>query len=150
MAEKKTKTSKKKTSKKNEYFEAIGRRKSATARVRLFQKPATGKKVGNIDVGDKTLAEYFPLKELQEIVYAPLKQTKLAKEFYISAKTYGGGVRAQAEAIRLGISRALLKFNIELRQELKDEGFLTRDARVKERKKFGLKKARKAAQWSKR
>ena len=145
MDEKKTK---KET--KNIYFEAIGRRKRATARVRLFQKPAKDKKTGDIDIDEKTLAKYFPLKEFQEVIYAPLKLTKTVKEFYISVKTNGGGVRAQAEAIRLGISRALLKFNNDLRQALKDEGFLTRDPRAKERKKFGLKKARKAAQWSKR
>jgi len=129
------------------YFEAVGRRKSATARIRIFHKHADK---GKIKVNDKELNIYFPIAELQNIVKDPFKKTKNEKEFFVSIKIYGGGIKSQAEAVRLGISRALLKFEPTLRQILKAEGFLTRDSRIKERKKFGLKKARKAPQWSKR
>lgn len=129
------------------YFEAVGRRKSAVARVRLF---AAGKQKNEISINEKDITAYFPQAEIREIIKTPLKKTKTEEKFYISGKIYGGGVRAQAEAMRMGISRALLKFKADLRQALKEEGFLTRDARVKERYKFGLKKARKAPQWSKR
>jgi small subunit ribosomal protein S9 len=129
------------------YFEAVGKRKSAIARVRLFKG---GKNKGDIEINAKNSSSYFPIEELQEIIKGSLKKTGLEKEFYITVKVYGGGIRAQAEAVRLGISRALLKFKADLRQILKQEKFLKRDARVKERRKFGLKKARKAPQWSKR
>lgn len=132
--------------KKETYFEAVGRRKSAVARVRLFEKT----KGGNIDVNEKDVVIHFPTAELQEIIKSPLKKVGMEKSFYISVKVNGGGVRSQADAIKLGISRALLKVDAELRAVLKPEKFLTRDARVKERRKFGLKKARKAPQWSKR
>ncbi|MFC1625399.1 30S ribosomal protein S9 [Patescibacteria group bacterium] len=142
------KATKKKEDKKEEYFEAVGRRKSAIARVRIFPKH---KDKGEILVNEKELSVYLPQKELQEIIKIPFKKAGLKeKDFYISIKVYGGGIRAQADAIRLGISRALLKINPDFRPTLKAEGFLTRDARVKERRKFGLKKARKAPQWSKR
>ena len=96
------------------------------------------------------MAEYFPLEELREAVEDPLKKMKLAEKFKITVKASGGGVRSQADAIRLGIARALVKFNADFRKRLKKAELLTRDARVKERRKFGLKKARKAAQWRKR
>ncbi|MGC9031215.1 MAG: 30S ribosomal protein S9 [Minisyncoccia bacterium] len=125
-------------------MEAIGRRKTAIARVRLFK----GK--GEILVNDKKFTEYFPVKFYQEIVLSPLKLLKLFDKVKISAILKGGGISAQAEALRLGISRALVKLNQEYRKRLKSFGFLTRDPRVKERKKPGLKRARKAPQWSKR
>lgn len=139
-------TSKVKTAK--EYLEAVGRRKSAIARVRLFNA-ADSSNVG-IYINEKPMADYFRTFVLKEIIQMPLKKVELEKEFYISGKVSGGGINAQAEAVRLGISRALLKFKPELRAILKPEKFLKRDARVKERRKFGLKKARKAPQWSKR
>jgi len=152
------------------YFEAVGRRKSAVARVRLFNhvrdrksKISVGsqrdpvsnvvnksKEKGQIDINQKKMEEAVSLGELQNIIKFPFKITKMEKEFYVSVKVSGGGIKSQAEAIRLGISRALIKFNPDFRKALKAEGFLTRDSRVKERKKFGLKKARKAPQWSKR
>lgn len=131
----------------NKYFEALGRRKTSVARVRIFDKD---KNKGSFTINEKDLSDYFPLVELQEVVKSPFKKTEMLKKFYTTIKVNGGGVASQAGAIRLGISRALLKFNPELRPTLKEDGFLKRDPRMKERRKFGLKKARKAAQWSKR
>jgi small subunit ribosomal protein S9 len=129
----------------SKYFEAKGRRKTSVARVRLF----SGRE-SSILVNDKKAGDYFPTKELQCIVGEPLKKVKIETKFKILAKIKGGGIHSQAEALRHGISRALIKFNSEFRKSLKKEGFLTRDSRMKERRKFGLKKARKAPQWSKR
>ncbi|MCX6731617.1 MAG: 30S ribosomal protein S9 [Candidatus Parcubacteria bacterium] len=129
----------------SKYFEAKGRRKTSTARVRFFSGGDS-----SFLVNDKKLEVYFPTKELQSIAEEPLKKIKIEKKFKISAKIKGGGIHSQAEALRHGISRALIKFNSEFRKNLKTEGFLTRDSRMKERRKFGLKKARKAPQWSKR
>jgi small subunit ribosomal protein S9 len=130
--------------KKQKYIEAIGRRKEAVARVRFyFDKP-------NILINDQPLEVYFPIKENQEKVLAPLKLTNMENKYLIKVKVRGGGTTGQAEAIRLGISRCLLKINENLRKILKEAGFLTRDARIVERKKFGLKKARRAPQWQKR
>ncbi|HEY4479728.1 MAG TPA: 30S ribosomal protein S9 [Candidatus Paceibacterota bacterium] len=127
------------------YFEAVGRRKTAVARVRLYTK-------GDMTtlVNERAYEEYFPTMELQRIVEDPLKKMKSEGRFRISIRVKGGGVHAQAEAARLGISRALTVFNPEFRKRLKRAGFLTRDARAVERKKFGLKKARRAPQWQKR
>ena len=137
------KTKTKKTDSK--YFEAKGRRKTSVARVRLFSAGES-----SLLVNDKKAGDYFPTKELQCIVGEPLKKVKIETKFKILAKIKGGGIHSQAEALRHGISRALIKFNPEFRKSLKKEGFLTRDSRMKERRKFGLKKARKAPQWSKR
>jgi len=126
------------------YIEAIGRRKTSVARVRYFAKAA-----GGITVNDKKLDEYFPTAELRGIAESPMKKAKIEK-YKITAKLSGGGIHSQAEALRHGISRALIESVSELRGELKPLGFLTRDPRMKERRKFGLKKARKAPQWSKR
>ena len=142
---KKTKETKEKKPAKNTYFEAIGRRKTSVARVRLFNKGEAG-----IIVNNKDFKKYFPTAELHNVIEDPLKKMKLAESFKITVKTSGGGVSSQAEAVRLGISRALVKFNAEFRKRLKKAGFLKRDPRTKERRKFGLKKARKAPQWSKR
>lgn len=127
------------------YFEAVGRRKTSVARARLFKggEPA-------VSVNGKKLNDYFATKELQNIVEDPIKKMKLEKVFNITAKISGGGIHSQAEALRHAISRALVKFDIELRKRLKKAEFLKRDPRMKERRKFGLKKARKAPQWSKR
>lgn len=128
-----------------EYLYAAGKRKTAIARVRMYPR---GK--GLITVNNKPLGEYFKLLTSTGIITSPLKLTGLNKEFDITVKVIGGGVSAQAEAIRHGISRALLLYNDTLRTTLKKAGFLTRDARSKERKKPGLKRARRAPQFSKR
>jgi len=127
------------------YLETIGRRKTAVARVRIVEADKTTYIINNIK-----LFEYFPVNELQEIVKDPLKKSKIDTKFSISGLVKGGGMTAQAEAFRHGISRALLLFDKELKKPLKKSGFLKRDSRMKERKKFGLKKARKSPQWSKR
>ncbi|MFA4890029.1 MAG: 30S ribosomal protein S9 [Candidatus Paceibacterota bacterium] len=127
------------------YFEAVGRRKTSVARARLFKGGESA-----ITVNGKKLNDYFVTKEMQNIIEDPLKMMKLEKVFRVSAKVSGGGIHSQAEALRHAISRALVKFDIELRKRLKKAEFLKRDPRSKERRKFGLKKARKAPQWSKR
>ena len=127
------------------YYEAVGRRKTSIARVRLFSK---GEKLFLVNA--KPIEKYFPTFELQEIAKAPLEKMKCLDKFRISAKVKGGGLHAQAEAIRHGIAQALILFNPDFRKRLKKAGYLTRDARMRERKKFGLKRARKAPQWQKR
>ena len=127
------------------YFEAVGRRKTAAARVRLFTK---GGKM--FLVNEKPLENYFPTFELQQIAQASLEKMKCLDKFRISAIVKGGGLSAQAEAIRHGIARALVLFNPEFRKRLKKAGYLKRDPRMRERKKFGLKRARRAPQWQKR
>ncbi len=126
------------------YFYGTGRRKSSVARVRVY--PGTGK----ITINDRDIDDYFGLETLKLIVRQPLNLTGTIDKFDIVCRVSGGGVTGQAGAIRHGISRALLQFNEELRPELKKAGFLTRDPRMKERKKYGLKGARRAPQFSKR
>jgi len=126
------------------YFEAVGRRKTATTRVRLYTK-GTG-----VLVNGKDYKVYFPLPNLQKIIDDPLRKMKNLERFKITAHVSGGGVNAQAEAIRHGISRALVVFNTDFKKRLKRAGYLKRDPRRKERKKYGLKKSRKAPRWSKR
>src|SRR3989338_1259053 len=125
------------------YYEAVGRRKTAIARVRIYTK-GTG-----CAVNGKDYMTYFPLATLR-IIDAPLKKMKSMDRFRIEALLSGGGLHAQAEALRHGIARALVVFNQDFRKRLKRAKFLKRDPRRKERKKFGLKKARKAPRWSKR
>jgi len=127
------------------YWEGVGRRKTAVARVRIFTR---GEK--EFLVNEKKLSNYFSISFLDEKAILPLKLLKLLDKFRITVKVRGGGVDAQAEAIRHGLSRALIKFNPNFRKKLKKAGFLTRDSRMKERKKFGLKRARRAPQWQKR
>ena len=127
-----------------EKVNAIGRRKKAIARVYLSE----GK--GNITINDNKLEEYFPVGLYQYIVKQPLTVLELAGKFDIKANLNGGGIKGQAEALRLGISRALLKVNPEYRASLKPLGMLSRDSRVVERKKPGQPKARKKFQFSKR
>lgn len=134
------------TQTKTKYIEATGKRKTAIARVRLS---AAGKTAYTIN-DEKDLKTYFPTSEMQAVVSSAFGKAKPAKKFSVSAHIYGGGEHAQAEALRHGIARALVKHDPELRKKLKDAGFLKRDPRAKERKKFGLKKARRAPQWSKR
>ncbi len=126
------------------YHYACGKRKTATARVRLY------KGTGKIVINKQDAKQYLKVQDLIGIMTAPLKLVKKAKEFDISAKVVGGGQAGQAEAIRHGIAKALLEYDPELRTPLKKAGYITRDSRTKERKKYGLKKARRAPQWSKR
>lgn len=121
-----------------------GRRKHSVARVRLYAGE------GNITINNRPIDEYFGLETLKAIVKQPLELTETIGKFDITVNVVGGGVSGQAGAIRHGISRALLEFNPELRPALKKAGFLTRDPRMKERKKYGLKGARRAPQFSKR
>ncbi|HHU69993.1 MAG TPA: 30S ribosomal protein S9 [Thermoanaerobacterales bacterium] len=125
-------------------YYGTGRRKTAVARVRLI--PGTG----NIIINDRPLDEYFSYDTLKVLVKQPLIITETYGKFDVIAKVEGGGFTGQAGAVRHGISRALLKVDGELKPVLKKAGFLTRDPRMKERKKYGLKKARKAPQFSKR
>jgi small subunit ribosomal protein S9 len=126
-----------------EYTEAVGRRKTASARVRI-----TPAKSSSMTVNGKSAEEYFPLEQMVKTAYAPL--TTLGAQYAVTAKVSGGGHKAQADAIRHGISRAIVELVPEQRKDLKVKGFLKRDPRAKERKKFGLKAARRAPQWSKR
>lgn len=125
-------------------FFGTGRRKTSIARVRLI--PGDGK----ITINGRTIDEYFGLETLKYTVKQPLILTENIDKFDVIVKVEGGGLTGQAGAIRLGISRALIRADEELRSPLKRAGFLTRDPRMKERKKYGLKKARKAPQFSKR
>ncbi len=137
MAEKKTTT--------KEYYRAIGRRKTATASVRLYKASKT-----TYTINGKDFTEYFPTAELKKIVTGAFETATPAEKFEVVATTKGGGSHAQAEAVRHGISRALVIYDTELRSPLKKAKMLKRDPRQVERKKFGLKKARKSPQWSKR
>lgn len=131
--------------KKEKFWMAIGRRKTARAIVKIIHKK------GDIFlVNGKPLEKFFPLFELQKKSKSPLEILRLEGKFEVFAEVIGGGLNAQAEAIRHGLSRALVLFNPEFRKKLKKAGFLKRDPRVKERKKFGLKRARRAPQWQKR
>ncbi len=126
------------------YVEAIGRRKTAIARVRL------SKGGGSVSVNGKTMKEYFSLPRLASVALAPLAELKIADSYDVSAHVSGGGIHAQAEAIRLGIARAVAEREPERKNLLRVSGFLTRDSRMVERKKYGLLKARRRPQWAKR
>ena len=125
-------------------YYGTGRRKTSVARVRLV--PGAGK----VTINGRNMEEYFGLKTLELIVRQPLVLTEMVDKYDVLASVSGGGASGQAGAIRHGISRALLELDGELRPALKKAGFLTRDSREKERRKYGLKKARKASQFSKR
>jgi len=129
---------------KGKYTYANGKRKTSIAKVRLYSG------TGRVLVNNTPLDEYADTKELAELVRSPLKLTKKDNDFDISVHVIGGGKSAQAQAIRHGISKALVEHEAELRPTLKKAKFLTRDPRSKERKKFGLKKARRSPQFSKR
>jgi len=137
------------TSQEKRYIEGVGRRKNAIARVRITLSAEKGGERSFL-VNGKTATEYFPTEELRMLVSESAHKAKLSNSFDVSAHVRGGGIHAQAEAIRHGFSRALVSHDEELRKRLKRLGFLKRDPRMKERRKFGLKKARKAPQWSKR
>ncbi len=123
---------------------ATGRRKTATARVQLVPGD------GNIVVNDRSLDDYFPMPIMREKVLSPLRLTNTINKYDVLADVEGGGISGQAGALRHGIARGLQDIQPELREPLKKRGFLTRDPRMKERRKYGLKKARKAPQFSKR
>ncbi len=125
-------------------YYGTGRRKTSTARV--FLRPGTGA----ISVNHRSFEAFFPTEALRTQIRRPLVVTETTEKFDILATVEGGGVSGQAGAVRLGISRALVEYNLELRKALKDEGMLTRDARAKERKKYGMAGARKRFQFSKR
>ncbi len=144
MAEVK-KTTKKVTKSKVVQFAATGRRKQSIARVRLIPSNE-----GKIVINDKSIEEYFGLGTLRLIVNQPLELTESTGKYDVVVNVHGGGLTGQAGAIKHGISRALVKADESLKTSIKKAGFLTRDARVKERKKYGLKKARKAPQFRKR
>ncbi len=129
----------------NKYFEAVGRRKTAVARVRIF--PA---KESKYEINGKTLEQYFPTDFMKHSASVAFKTSGISQKFHVTAKLSGGGISAQSEALRHGIARALTVYDLELRGKMKKAGFLKRDARAKERRKFGLKKARKSPQWAKR
>jgi len=145
-AEKEKKVVKKKVKKEIvKYLEAVGRRKTAVARVRLWTK---GK--GEFLINGKPYQEYFPISKLQKIAVAALEKMKCLGQFKVQVLVKGGGISTQAEAVRHGTARALVLFNPDFKKRLKKAGFLTRDPRMRERKKFGLKRARRAPQWQKR
>ena len=130
-----------------EYFYAVGKRKTAVAQVRIYPNK---KEEIVVLVNEKELKNYLPLKRLQDVVVSPFVACGQEGKFNVSVKVNGGGVNAQADAMRLGVSRALIIFNPDLRKSLKVMGFLTRDARKVERKKPGKRKARRSPQWAKR
>lgn len=127
------------------YIETIGRRKTATARIRM-----TPSSKSSFLVNEKEINDYFQTSDLREIVNSAFTKSGLDNKYTITVKVVGSGIHSQAEAVRHGITRALVKEDETLRSSLKKLGFLKRDPRSKERKKFGLKKARKAPTWSKR
>ncbi len=129
---------------KQPYFYGTGRRKNSVARVRLYEGS------GKVTINDRDIDDYFGLETLKLIVRQPLELTGTVQNYDVVCTVTGGGVTGQAGAIRHGISRALVEANAELRPQLKAAGFLTRDPRMKERKKYGLKAARRAPQFSKR
>ena len=137
-------TATKKPSTTERYIEGIGRRKTSVARVRIYEKGA------GITVNDKDYHDYFPGESLHHIVEEALQKVDMHQQKKVTVHVSGGGLFAQAEAIRHGLARALVKSDEELRKPLRAVGFLTRDSRMKERKKFGLRGARRAPQWSKR
>lgn len=126
------------------YIEAVGRRKTAVARVRMYTKKS------GVSVNERTVENYFSSDRLRKEALKPFEVMKITDKLGVSAKVSGGGSAAQAEAIRHGISRALVKFNPLFKKRLHRLGMLTRDDRMVERKKYGKKKARKSPQWSKR
>lgn len=131
--------------KETKFIGAIGRRKSAVAQVRLYHAGS-----GTVQINERTFESYLPTEILRQTVKAPLILTGTENMFDIMVLVKGGGASGQADSIRLGISRALIEFNPEYKSVLKKQGFLTRDARIRERKKFGKKSARRSPQWSKR
>lgn len=129
----------------DKYTQAIGRRKQAVAQVRIYPGGS-----GKVTVNDKDIKEYFPVESIRQNAIAPLKEVGRDEAVDVSVRATGGGLRGQADAVKLGIARALVKDDESLKTTIKSKGFLTRDPRRKERKKFGLRGARRAKQWRKR
>lgn len=129
---------------KERYFESVGRRKTSVARVRLYPKKS------GIAVNGGDYKQYFKIPKHQNTVSSALDLMNAPEKFGVEAKVFGGGLTGQSEAVRHGISQALVKLNATYRKRLRASGFLTRDSRMVERKKYGLKKARRAPQWAKR
>ncbi len=127
------------------YIEKMGRRKTSSARVRIT--PATKM---SVVINNKPVEEYFPTVDMQTVVNEPFAVSQTAQKFTITVVAKGGGIHSQAEAVRHGIAQALVEFDIDNKTTIKKAKLLTRDSRAKERRKFGLKKARKSPQWSKR
>jgi len=154
MAEKKVKKIEKKKSVEkaaetaDKYFYAVGRRKTSVAQVRVYSEKKAGK--DGLIVNKRKMKEYFPTLALQNIFLDALRTTGTQNKLRVSVLVKGGGLSGQAKAIRLGIARALVKLDESFKKSLKSAGFLTRDSRIVERKKPGLKKARRAPQWQKR
>ncbi len=136
---------KEKKTNKEKYIEAIGRRKTSTARVRI-----TSSSKSTFIVNEKDAKEYFKTEEQRRLIQDPIAKGKPGSKWNVEVRVNGGGIHSQAEAVRHGLARALVGEEQELRGKMKSLGFLKRDPRAKERRKFGLKKARKAPQWSKR
>ena len=132
---------------KGKYFYAVGRRKSAISRVKIFP---TKNSQSSLTINERKIEDYFTISRMRDSAKAPLAQLGEGTTFDIEVNVYGGGVSAQADAVKLGIARALVIFDKGLKRTLKKEGYLTRDPREVERKKPGLKKARKSPQWAKR
>ncbi len=134
------------TASRRKYFEGVGRRKAAVARVRFYPE---SKGEGGLLINGVDYKKYFSLLRFQQSATAPLRALR-ASSGQTEVRVKGGGVMAQSEAVKLGLARALIKFDPELKRELRAFGYLTRDPRMVERKKYGLKKARRAPQWTKR
>ncbi len=134
-----------KAKKETKYYSGVGRRKTSTCVVRIYEK-----KGGGIVINDKKIEDYFPTFDLQKKVKEPLSTLDYLDKFYASVKVRGGGSISQADAVRHGIARAIVTFDPDLRKRLKTSGCLTRDPRMRESKKPGLKRARRAPQWRKR
>jgi len=126
------------------YIEAVGRRKTSIARVRLYIGKA------GLEVNGKNYKDYFTYPLWQQVVESPLQQLHPTEKFGVIVKVFGGGINSQAEAVRHGLARALVKLNEGYRKQLRKLDYITRDSRMKERRKYGLKKARRAPQWAKR
>lgn len=138
---------------KEKYFQAIGRRKESIANVRLYTKKSTDtveEEKALIVINGKNYTDYFSDNNLRNIIESPLRKLKSLNRFKATVVVHGGGMRGQADAIKHGLARALVEFDLNFRKKLKKSGFLTRDSRTKERRKYGHKKARKMGQFSKR
>ena len=130
-----------------QYYSAVGKRKTAIARVKLYRDDERG---GQFSINGKPLEEYFPWFTWQEAVQQPFRVAGMERKFSMDAKIEGGGPSSQAEALRHGISRALVAYDENFKKQLRQYGLLTRDSRIKESKKYGLKRARRAPQYTKR
>jgi len=143
---KKAKTEKAESKSGGKYFYAVGKRKTAVAQLRIYPV----EKAKDFLINDKKVEEYFPVARFLETAKSPIVLSGNDGKFDVTVHVSGGGISAQSEAVRLGVSRALVVFDEEMRKGMRDRGFLTRDSRIVERKKPGLKKARKSPQWAKR